>query len=59
MLVIGSIFNRIHKIFAPLAFIFLSFANFILNLVVKDMVNSSKGTPLEKYMSLIHEHIKK
>lgn len=56
---IGSLFNRIHQILSPLAYVFLKISNFILNLVINDMIHSAKGTPIEKYISFINEYIKK
>jgi hypothetical protein len=56
---IGSLFNRIHKIFSPLAYVLLTLSNFILKLIINDVIHSSKGTPIEKYISFINQYIKK
>jgi hypothetical protein len=36
----------------------LKSSNFILKLIMNDMVHSAKQTPLEKYIPLIEKHIK-
>ena len=56
--VIGSFFTRLPNLFTPIAFIFLKSSNFILKLIMNDMVHSAKQTPLEKYIPLIEKHIK-
>jgi hypothetical protein len=56
---IGGIISRLPYLFMPIAFIFLKSSNFILKLIINDMVHSAKTTPLEKYIPLIEKHIKK
>jgi hypothetical protein len=55
---IGGIISRLPNLFTPIAFIFLKSSNFILKLIMNDMVHSAKQTPLEKYIPLIEKHIK-
>jgi hypothetical protein len=54
---IGNLLNRIPYIFFPIVFVFLKIANFILNLVIKDLVHSAKGTPLEQYINNLINNI--
>jgi len=54
---IGNLLNRIPYIFAPFVFVLFTIANFILNLVIKDLVHSSKGTLMEQYISNIINNI--
>jgi hypothetical protein len=56
---IGGIISRLPHFFMPIALIFLKSCNFILKLIIKDMVHSAKETPLEKYIPIIEKHIKK
>jgi hypothetical protein len=50
---LANILSRVPFIFAPLVFGIYKCSNFILNLIIKDLVHSATGTPLEKYLKLI------
>ncbi len=56
---IGNILTRLPDLFVPIAFIFLKSCNFIMKLIINDMLHSAKATPLEKYIPLIIKNIKK
>jgi len=55
---IGGIISRLPNFFMPIALIFLKSCNFILKLIINDMMHSAKETPLEKYIPIIEKHIK-
>jgi hypothetical protein len=55
---IGVIISRLPSLFVPIAFFFLKSCNFILKLIMNDMVHSAKQTPLEKHIPFIEKHIK-
>jgi hypothetical protein len=54
---IGNLLNRIPYIFFPLVWLLFKLSNFILNLVIKDLVHSAKGTLMEQYISNIINNI--
>jgi hypothetical protein len=39
----------------PLVYVLYKFSNFIMNWMIKDLVHSAKGTPLEKFITNIVE----
>jgi len=55
---IGGFISRLPNFFMPIALIFLKSCNFILKLIINDMMHSAKETPLEKYIPIIEKHIK-
>jgi CBS domain containing-hemolysin-like protein len=54
---IGNLLNRIPYIFFPLVWLLFKLSNFILNLVIKDLVHSAKGTLMEEYITNIINNI--
>jgi len=54
---IGNLLNRIPYIFFPLVWLLFKLSNFILNLVIKDLVHSAKGTLMEQYITNIINNI--
>jgi len=54
---IGNLLNRIPYIFFPFVWLLFKLSNFILNLVIKDLVHSAKGTLMEQYITNIINNI--
>lgn len=50
---IANLLNRIPYIFAPFVYVLLKLSSFLMDTMIKDMIHSSKGTPLEKYLDNI------
>ena len=50
---IANLLNRIPYIFAPFVCVLLKLSSFLMDLMIKDLIHSSKGTPLEKYLDNI------
>jgi len=50
---VANILSRVPYIFAPLVMVIYTFSNFMLSLIIKDLVHSATGTPLEKYLKVI------
>tara|TARA_R110000868_G_scaffold104670_5_gene288505 strand:+ start:335 stop:571 length:237 start_codon:yes stop_codon:yes gene_type:complete len=50
---IGNLLNRIPYIFAPFVFVLYKLSSFLMDYLIKDLLHSAKGTPLEKYLDVI------
>jgi hypothetical protein len=50
---IANLLNRIPYIFAPFVYVLLKLSSFLMDTMIKDLIHSSKGTPLEKYLDII------
>jgi len=50
---IANQLNRIPYIFAPFVYVLVKLSSFLMDTMIKDMIHSSKGTPLEKYLDNI------
>jgi hypothetical protein len=50
---IANLLNRIPYIFAPFVYVLVKLSSFLMDTMIKDMIHSSKGTPLEKYLDNI------
>lgn len=47
---LGNLLNKVPYIFMPLVYVLYKFSNFIMDWMMKDLVHSAKGTPIEKYL---------
>ena len=52
---LANLLNKVPYIFMPLVYVLYKFSNFIMNWMIKDLVHSAKGTPLEKFITNIVE----
>ena len=50
---IANLLNRIPYLFAPFVFVLYKLSSFLMQLMIKDLIHSSKETPLEKYIDNI------
>ena len=56
--VIGNLLSRFGNILLPISNLFLKFNIFLLNLMINDLLNSAKNTPLYNHLEQMINNLK-